>query len=229
MFCPKCGTHLSENSRKCPLCLTVLPELDQKKHAPFYPNTPRPREKEDFRALLFLVTLFFFIAGSVVLALDWIENGEIGFSFYVAAPLLILYASFLLPRWFRRPNPVIFLPIVFCCVMAALLYVDLRTQGGWFLSFAFPVLGGFFLFLEAAVALLYYLRGGRLYIFGGLFLSLGILSFVAEILYRVTFSLPVRLTYSILFLIFFSILGLGLIVIAIVPPYRRYFERRFFL
>lgn len=229
MFCPKCGANLSQNSKKCPLCLTLLPKLDEKEHTPFYPDTPRPREKEDFRAPIFLVTLFFLIAGSVILALDLIENGGIGFSFYVAAPLLILYTSFVLPRWWRRPNPVVFLPITFCSLMVCFLYLDLRTHGGWFLSFAFPVLGGFFLFLEAAVTLLHYLRSGRLYIFGGLFLSMGILSFVGEILYRVTFSLPIRLTYSILFLIFFSLLGLGLITIAIVPPFRRYFERRFFV
>ncbi len=229
MYCPNCGSLLSEGTKKCPLCLTEAPNLSKSSAKGFFPDVPRPKEKEDFRGLLFLATLFFLIAGGIVLALDLVETGSVTFSFYVLAVLLLVYASFFLPRWWRRPNPVIFLPVVFVCLMGCLLYWDLRYQGGWFLSFVFPVLGGFFLFLEGAVTLLRYVRGGKLYIFGGLFLALGVLSFVGEILYRATFSLPIKLTYSILPLIFFSLLGMGLIVIAIVPPFRRYFERRFFI
>ena len=229
MYCPNCGVKLEEGGKKCPLCLADLPSTEKGKGKSFYPDLPRPRQKEDFRGLLFLITLFFLIAGGCVLALDLIRNEKITYSVSVLTLLLLFYAAFCLPRWWRRPNPAIFLPVVFCCLMGALLYEDLRTGGGWFLPFALPVLGGFFLFLEAAVTLLEYVRGGRLYIFGGFFLAIGVLFFVSELLYRATFSMPICLTYSILPLILFCTLGMGLIVIAIVPPFRRYFERRFFL
>lgn len=227
MKCNKCGANLSENEIKCPLCQTKT-EKEKENVIPFFPDRPAPRVKQEYRGYLFLISLFFLIAGGMVLAIDLMLTEKNGFSFYIISPLLILYAAFVLPRFFRRPNPVIFFPVVFVLTMVSLLHVDLSLDGGWFLSFALPVLGGFFLFLEAAVTLLYYLRGGRLYIFGGLFIAISILSFVGEILYRVTFSLPIAMTWSILPLIFFFVLGMGLIVIAIVPPFRNSFKRKFF-
>ncbi|MBR2615818.1 MAG: hypothetical protein IKC69_03990 [Clostridia bacterium] len=229
MFCPKCGVRISETSDKCPLCLTALPRLEEERPPRFFPAEPLPKGEAHRGGILFLLTLFFVLGGVLPLILDLLDGDGIGYSFYVIAPLFVLYAAFLLPRWWRRPNPVIFLPIAFLSVMLSVLWLESRVQGGWFWSFIFPLSAAFFLFLEAAVVLLYYLKKGRLYIFGGLFLALGILSFVGEILYRATFSLPILLTYSILPLVFFSVLGMGLIVIAIVPPFRRSFEKRFFV
>lgn len=228
MYCPKCGAHLSDDAAKCPLCLTPAPVFSEKEKKSFYPAT-RPRVKEDFRGLLFFFTLLLFTAGGICFALDLILGGGITFSGYVLTGLLAFYAAFLLPRWWRRPNPVIFFPVTCLFILLILFYIDLTLDGGWFLTFALPTLGGVFLCLEAAVTLTYYLRRGRFYIFGGLFLAFAALSFVGEVLFRVTFSLPFAVTFSILPMIFFFCLGMGLIVIAIVPPFRRYFERRFFL
>ncbi len=227
MFCPKCGVKIQDDTKKCPLCLTSLPQMGE--GVPLYPDGKKKHEKEDFRVLLFLVTLFLLMAGGICLSLDLVETGRVTFSAFVLFGIALFYSVFFLPRWFRRPNPVIFLPVVFLFVMGTLLYADLRYEGGWFLSFAFPVVGGFFLCLEAAVSLIRYLKKGKMYVFSGLFFAMGILSFVGEILYRVTFFMPIRLTYSIPVLIFFSFLGIALLVIAIVPCFRRYMERRFFV
>jgi hypothetical protein len=57
---------------------------------------------------------------------------------------------------------------------------------------------------------------------------LAVLSFVGEILFWVSRGESVHLSYSLIPLILFGSLGIWLMVIAIVRPLRRYFERRFF-
>lgn len=230
MFCPKCGVRLADTEVKCPLCSLTLPVLpDEAKPSPRYPNLPRPSDPVSIKGLLFAATLLFLTLGGISLAVDLVLFSRITFSGYVLFALAFCYSLFLLPRWFSRPNPVIFFPIVFLVFSGALLYCNLATGGNWYWAFALPVTGGVFLFLEATVTLLYYLRRGRFYIFGALFLALGIFSFVTEILFRAVFSLAIRLTWSLIPLIFFSCLGVGLLVIAIVQPFRRYFEKRFFV
>ena len=229
MYCPNCGVQVSDENKTCPLCRTALPDLGKRTGKPFFPETPVTRGKEDFRAPLFLLTLFFLAIGGVFLALDLVQEKRINFSFYVLAAIGLVYAAFIFPRWWKRPNPVIFFPVFFLVLMTCLLLLDVRFGTGLYLTFLLPVLTSFFLFLEAAVVLCRYLKKGKLYVFGGLFLAMGNLSFVAEILYRATFQMPICLTYSILPLVFFSVVGMALIVIAIVGPFRRYFEKRFFL
>lgn len=72
-----------------------------------------------------------------------------------------------LPLWFKRPNPVIFVPVDFAAIILYLLYIDLATGGHWFLTFAFPVAGSIGVLITTMVALLRYVRRGYLYIFGG--------------------------------------------------------------
>lgn len=230
MYCPKCGVALSDGETKCPLCHLTLPEIPEiPKGTPLYPNIPRPRDRVEVKGLLFALTLLFCSVGGIGLALDLSLLGKVTFSGYLLFVLGFLYAVFVLPRWFVRPNPVIFLPVAFVIFNGALLYLSLATGGSWYWGFALPASGGVFLFLEATVTLIHYLKRGRYYIYGSFFLSLGIFSFVIEILFRVVFDYPIRLTWSLAPLIFFCILGMGLIVIAIVPPFRRYFEKRFFV
>ena len=229
MYCINCGAKLADRSEKCPLCGTHLPEWGEKASIPLYPKVPRPRDQKENLGILFLLTLIFLLLGTLALMLDLITFGTVSFSFYVITPLFLFYAAFLLPRWWNRPNPVIFFPIVYLCVLVFLFFLNLRLGGAWFWTFILPLSGGCFLFLEAAVVLLRYLKKGKLYIFGGLFTAFGALSFVGEILYRATYALPIALTYSLLPLVLFALPGLGLIVIAIVPPLRRSFEKRFFV
>jgi len=229
MYCPKCGIRLSDAQKKCPLCLTLLPSEQGEGTVRFYPDLPRPKDRKDFRGLIFLITLFFLAGGGICLAMDLVLNGTLSFSPYVLASLVLFYAAFLLPRWFFRPNPVIFLPVFFFCLILFLLYLDLANSGGWFLSFAFPVCGGILIILETVVTLMFYVRKGSLYIIGSALLAFGILSFVSEILFRATFSMPIRLTWSLVPLILLSVMGVGLIVIAIVPPFRRFLGKRFFV
>lgn len=63
-----------------------------------------------------------------------------------------------------------------------MLYTNHATGGDWYWTFALPAIGYMGLVLTAVAALLRYGRGGRLYIFGGAFLALGIVMPLMEYL-----------------------------------------------
>ncbi len=229
MYCMKCGARLGEREIKCPLCGFVLPKLSPEQEKSLYPRDARPKEREDFKGLLLFFTLLLCGGGGAVLAMDLSAGGGISFSAWVLFGLLLFYTAFLLPRWFKKPNPVIFLPVFGVCTLGLLWYLDFFYGSGWFFPLALPLVGAFFLLLEAVVTLVRYVRGGKFYICGGFFIGIACLSFVSELLSRSFFGYAIRLTWSMIPLILFSIIGIGLIVIAIVPSFRAYVQRRFFV
>lgn len=230
MYCMKCGTKLGETEIKCPLCGFDLPKLSPEQEKSLYPRTERPRIAEDFKGLLLFFTLLLCGGGGAVLAIDLANGGGVSYSAWVLFGLLLFYTALILPRWFRKPNPVVFLPVFGVCFLVTLWYLDfLYFEAGWFFPLAFPLVGGFILMLETVVTLVRYLRGGKFYVYGGFFIGLGCLSFASELGGRAFLGIPVCLTWSLIPLILFSILGVGLIVIGAVPPFRAYVTRRFFV
>jgi len=227
MFCPNCGARLGEGEIKCPLCAQPLTPRDPKA-AGLYPRTPRPRIKEDFRGLIFVLTLLLAAAGGMVLAWDLVYP-PMTFAPYVLFGLGSFYAAFLLPRWWRRPNPVIFLPVFFAVSAGLWWYLDLDLGWGLFFPLILPLWGGIMLALETVVTLVRYVHGGKFFIYGGLFLVLAALSFVFEVLWHAASEESLRISFSLLPMILFGTLGLCLLVVGIVPPFRRYLERRFFV
>ena len=232
MYCIRCGVALADTEKVCPLCHTTVyhPDIPPVQTLPLYPQGRTPALRTHPWGMLVLVTLLLFLLPiSICLVCDWQVNGVINWSGFVAGALVVLYVTTVLPGWFRHPNPVIFVPVGFVAVGLYLLYINLVTNGDWFLSFAFPVTGGFCLLVTAVVTLSKYLPKGRLYIFGGGFLALGGFMLLVEFLLHITFGLPGLGTWSFYPLIVFSLLGCGLLLIAIVPAFRESLEQKFFL
>ncbi|MFR0733175.1 MAG: DUF6320 domain-containing protein [Oscillospiraceae bacterium] len=115
----------------------------------------------------FLFTIIALAAAAVCLLVDLSLWSRVTWSGYVLGALAVAYVLLALPLWFRRPNPVVLLPVDFVAVGLYLLYINLKTGGGWFLSFAFPVTGIACLLTTTVVALAHYLRRGYFFIFGG--------------------------------------------------------------
>ena len=231
MYCVKCGVSLVDTEKQCPLCGTVVfhPELHQSEADPLYPPDVMPAPKRLPWGALMVATALFFLAASICLVCDWQLGHSIVWAGYVIGALVLVYVIFILPAWFRKPNPVIFLPSCFVAIGLYLLYISLATDGGWFLRFAFPVTGALGLILTAVVALLRYLPKAGLFIFGGASIALGGFTLLLEYLLHITFGLPGIGTWSPYPLMVFTLLGLCLLLIAICPPLKESLERKFFL
>jgi hypothetical protein len=232
MYCVKCGVQLADTEKKCPLCDTVVyhPDIKQEEAQELYPAEKMPKKQSGRAFVCGAVIILFMIPLIVTFLSDVQYDGELEWFGYVAGALVIAYLTFALPMWFKDPNPVIFIPCDFGAVLLYLLYVDIVTKGGWFLSFAFPVTGSLCLITTALIALTRYIRRGRLYIYGGWLMIMGVWTVLVEFFLRLTFEVEhVHIVWSQYPLIVFFLLGMMLIVIAIVKPIKESLRRIFFV
>jgi len=229
MYCVQCGVRLADTEKKCPLCGTAVyhPTVTQKDAKPLYPKGRRPKPHANSRALNGIVIILYFIPLFVCLLSDLQGDGVLNWFGFAAGGLLLSYVSFALPMWFRKPNPVIFVPCSFAAAGLYLLYICLRTGGSWFLPFAFPVTGALCIIVTAVVTLLRYIRRGRLYILGGGFIALGFLMPLIEFLLKVAFDIGF-IGWSVYPLIVLVLLGGVLIYLAINSSAREMMERKLF-
>lgn len=230
MYCVNCGVKLADTEKQCPLCgVTAFhPELVRGEEEPLYPRQKYPEEKAASRSAQIMLTTAFLLPLLICLVCDLQLSGAVTWSGIVMGAMLVGYVALILPFWFRKPNPVVFVPCAFAAIGLYLLYIDLSTAGGWFLSFAFPVTGGIGLIVTAVVALLRYVRRGRLYIIGGAATALGAFMLLVEFLLVVTFGIPF-MGWSLYPLIVLVLLGGTLIFLAIHRPARETMERKFFI
>ena len=91
------------------------------------------------------------------------------------------------------------------------------------------MLGIVALIVTAAVTLLRYLSRGRLYVFGGAFLTAGLAMPLAELLVNITFQVEKFYWWSLYPLTVLVLIGGMLLFIALYPPARETMERKFFI
>lgn len=232
MYCINCGVELADSEKKCPLCGTVVfhPELSRPEAQPPYPkDRPIAPETVNRSGALFVISMLFALAAAIVLLCDWQVNRQVLWSGYAAGAIVLAYVLLILPMWFMRPNPVIFLPIDFAATALYLWYINYATGGSWFLSFALPVTGAACLGVTGAAALLRYLRRGYLFIIGGTLILSGAFMVLVEYLLNLSFHLHEGFNWSFYPLASGVILGLMLIIIGICPPLRQSLHKKFFL
>lgn len=231
MYCANCGVKLADSEKVCPLCgITAFhPEIERGDGQRLYPEGKmKPHQVSPWGALIVLTTAFLLPLFTVLTA-DLQLSGTITWSGYVIGALLVSYVCCVLPFWFRRPNPVIFVPCSFAAVGLLLLYINYATGGSWFLTFAFPVTGAVALIVTAVIALVRYVGRGKLYIFGGAAILLGAFMPVMEFLMVLTFPRIGRMVWSFYPLVALVLLGGMLIFLAICRPARETMERKFFI
>ncbi len=231
MYCIKCGVKLADTEKVCPLCSTRVfhPELERGQGEPLYPTQKRPTMKMKNNVPQAIITAVFVLAFIVVFLCDIQLNEALTWSRYAMGAIILGYILFILPSWFTRPNPVIFVPCGFASVGVYLLYINIFTDGNWFLSFAFPMVGVVGLIVTAVVTLVKYLKKGKLYIFGGAFIAFGSLMILCEFLLNITFGFTRFIWWSIYPLSFFALIGFLLIYFAISRTARETMERKFFI
>lgn len=230
MYCVRCGVELADTESRCPLCGTVVyhPELQQKEGERLYPEKDRPQRGRS-RWLPIVLSAVTLLAMLIVLLCNLQISGAVTWSGFVLGALILGYVIAVLPTWFSKPNPVIFVPCGFAATALYLLYISVITEGRWFLCFALPVTGGIGLIVTAVVTLLRYVKKGKLYIFGAASILLGIFVMVVEWLIHTVFYGGGMIGWSLYPLVVLAVLGGFLIFLAICRPARESMERKFFL
>ncbi len=230
MYCAKCGVKLADTEMECPLCGTrAHPDLYTQAEQPFYPREQSPVVQVSSRGLQIILTTLFLLPAVICVQCDLLVSGGFSWSGYVLFALMTVYVCMVLPFWFRRPNPVIFVPCGFGAVAVLLLYISIATKGGWFLSFAFPVTGFVCLVVTAVVTLLRYVRRGALYVYGGALCALGGFMPLMGFLVNLTFFEGSFALWSLYPMTALLLLGGMLIFLAICRPARETMQRKFFI
>ena len=231
MYCINCGIELSKGQAICPICKTKVchPDFPADQDLATYPPRPFQSEEYNIRGVLFVVTVIWALLTVLPVGLEWMLFNHIIWSGYVCGSFALIYLIFWLPAWFKNPNPVIFAPCDFAAVGLFLLYINFAVDGHWFMSFALPVTAYLALIVTAFCALLRYLRRGRLYIIGGFLIALGVFSVYLEFFIYYTFETISFVFWSVFPLVSFVLLGLMLITVAIVKPFKESLRKYFYM
>lgn len=231
MYCVNCGVKLADTEKKCPLCHTAVfhPDITQGEGEALYPTKKYPAADKNFHRPQIFLTATFILPMLIVILCDLQFNDGITWAGYVIGALILGYSMLILPTWFNNPNPVIFVPCNFAAIAVYLLYINHTVDGDWFLSFALPIVGGVGLIVTAVVTLTWYLKRGRLFIFGGAFLGLGCFMLLVEYLTNLTFHYTKFVGWSLYPLVTLGLLGGLLIFLGIYRPARDTMERKFFI
>ena len=229
MYCIKCGVELDDTEKKCPLCDTIVfhPDIDRIIERPLYPKGKLPKNVSNSKVLCGAVVIMFLIPIIICFFADMLSDRTLDWFGFVAGALVLAYTALALPLWFRKPNPIVFVPCAFVAVTAYLLYINCVTDGDWFLSFAFPTTGVLCLIATAFVTLLRCLRKGRLYVFGGVSIASGLFSMLVEFLLCITFDLRF-VGWSVYPLVALLLIGGLLIYLAINATAREIMKRKLF-
>lgn len=230
MYCIKCGAKLSDGQTVCPICETRVYHPDfiiAEENT--YPKIPFKSEEFNRKGLMFVLTMIFLIPFILPILLELGWRSDVSWSGYASGGTLIFYTAFIMPYWFKKPNPVIFTPVTFALVIGLLLFICVKTGGNWFMSFAFPVTGTLGIIVTAAAALLHYVKKGCLYTVGGFLIALGMWTVLLELDIRTTFDVSTPFFWSLAPLTILSIIGVMLIVVAVVKPLKESLRRIFFI
>lgn len=231
MYCVKCGVELADSEICCPLCKTRAyhPDIERELAEPKYPDFKSIDKQYNRKLIMLVITVIYYLPAVLTLLIDLRANNQINWSGYVIGALIVGYATVILPFWFQRPNPVIFVPCAFASVIAYLGYINFAVSGNWFVSFALPVTGALGLIVTAVVTLTKYIRKGYLYIWGGATIAFGAYFSLIELLMFFTFDSVGFVFWSLYPFVAFAVIGILLIVIAICKPFRESLNKKFFI
>ena len=229
MYCVNCGIKLADSEDRCPICSTLpggaIPR--DTSVSKLYPANRYPEVSVKKGALNGAILLLFAIPLLITFFVDLRSIDGLNWFWYTFGAVLLGYIVLALPLWFRKPNPVIFVPCDFAASALYLLLINLLTGGKWYLSFVLPMTVSVGLIVTTVVVLLRYLRKGRLYIFGGAIIAMGTVILLLEWPLSVTFQVAF-VGWSVYPMIVFVLLGGLLIFLAINSSVRERMERKFF-
>lgn len=230
MFCVKCGVELADSEERCPLCGTKVynPEVERVVTSPPYPEFTAKDSRMSKKGFMLIITIVFSALITQLFICELSIPSAKGWAGYAVYGVALFYVLVALPMWFRKPNPVIFVPCDFAAILAYLFYINYATKGDWFLSFALPAVAALALIASAAAALFKYLRHGYLYVCGGVLIANGFYTVLLEYLISSAFNIQSSFHWSLFPFIGCLIIGVGFIVISICKPIKEALKKKLF-
>lgn len=229
MYCVRCGVRLPDGTERCPLCDTPVWDPDGSKPAEptFSDRYPAPLKSRRYPIMAFLTALMAAISlSSLIYCLT--NYHAVSWSGYVMLACALVYFAGTFPFWFKRREPLIFVPLAFALACGYLLYVCLKSGGRWFLSFAFPVTMFVGAVTTAGLAFFRFGKRRRVLKTGILLVVIGCSAMLIEFFQCITFG-GKMFTWSLYPVCGFSAVGLFLILCGLIPPWRAYLERKLFI
>ena len=229
MYCVYCGVKLQEGMAECPLCHTpvMLPDRNENERRALYPDRLPEEERHSRTLLVLLLTMVMLGVAIACLILCLHKHQEVGWSGYVMMSLAMAWVWTLLPLLFPRFRPMIFLPIDFACLAVFLLYICVKNEGNWFLSFAFPVTGITAVLTLLGVSIFRYIRQGRLRLLGLYLIVIGASFMLIEFFQHISFGTRV-FDWSLYCVVVFGVIGLFLFVATLIPQLHAHLRKTFF-
>lgn len=231
MYCVKCGVHLADGEGRCPLCGTRAyhPDFTKEDALPLYPSVRMEQRKMNRPLLMLIVTLVLAVVALQMLLFDWRLSGAVSWSYFASGGILCAYFAFLFPFWLRHPNPVVLLPVDIAVFCLYVLGIDLLFGNGWFLPLALPLFALVAILTVTPTAVLYYVRRGGFFVYGGVALALGASLVLTEWLIDRYFGIGSFVFWSLSPLLGLSLVGAFLLLVGIVRPLRMRLEKKFFI
>ena len=230
MYCVRCGVELEKGTKACPLCGTPVwdPEpLEKNSH-----YNPGLYPEKGNSGKYWLLGVFTIILAGVIIGCSvacLVYYGRLAWAAYVLAGILFVYTVAILPLWFVRYYPTIFLPVSFAALEGFLLFICLYTGGKWFLPFAFPVAGLLFLFtfLAYGLAVLRLKPRMKLRLLGIYFFLLGGATMLLEFFLHLAFG-RTMFNWSSYTAAVFCLFGIFLFVSSFIMRFRRAMYKKMF-
>ena len=230
MYCINCVVKHADSEKVCPLCGTVPyhPDIVVSEAVSLYPANRYPSNKVSMLGIRVIVSVIFVIAFAICFLCDIQISKAVTWSAFVTGALITSYVCFVLPFWFKKPSPVIFVPLSFVVIALYVLFINLFTGGKWFLSFAFPIIGIVGGLVTTVIVLTKFIKRGRLYIFGSAIIVFGCFMPLVELFLKITFNFK-YIWWSLYPLTALVLVGATVLFFALCPSARESVERKFFL
>lgn len=230
-YCVNCGVELEAGAKKCPLCDTEV--INPREHvcmrAPAYPAyTPVPHQKMKKSSVISLITLILLVPDFLSVLSDYSINRAITWSGFVLMSVLCIYFITILPIVMDR-HPALCVMLIAASVLMLLLYIEYKTGGEWFLSFALPAVASIAVFIDVMVLLLREKKLRPITAASISMLFIGAFCLLLEFLINATFSVRSFLAWSFYPAATFPVISLALFLVQKNKALCAKLEKKFFL
>ncbi len=154
-YCVNCGVELADSERCCPLCATEV--INPAKPAARVHEYPYPKRVEtisrniDKRFLVSMAGTIMLIPTIITIFCDYITDGTISWSIYVAGAMLLLFTWIFVPMLFKKTTVWLNVTLGFISTAIYVGLICLVSGGDWFWTLGLPIvlaLGGLVVLLS---------------------------------------------------------------------------------